>query len=99
MSRAVLEKFPKSVLIGFILKRFWIQLGKASKLEAELLFYQYEQEPEAAMKECDEALAESNKHDYSSPEYKATIKRWEHGNERYLRAELLYARYRKMQGC
>ena len=97
-AKTILEKFPKTVIIAFVVERFWVSLGKsANKLESELLYIQWLQESDAAIKECDEALAERKKHALFTAEHAAAEARWQRGNDRYKRADRLYARMEKLR--
>lgn len=99
--RDVLNKFPKVVLINYMIKHFWFNLGKtATRLEADLLWIQWEVESkeavDAMLKYSDEAKAHRLNGDMDRM-YQARSE-WEKALARSERADKILERYQKLVG-
>jgi len=101
--KAILEKFPKAVLIEFILKDCGFHLISKDYLEGQLLHYQWDQEEEAIALERAEIAAEHAKYEnWDIPghhyKYMEAVKRGQRVTARWNRNEKVYEQSRKLMG-
>lgn len=97
--KAILEKFPKAVLIKFIQESVSpFRYDGANDLEGQLLYHQWDLEIKAALDEADAANAECMKRSYFTPEGQAARKRRDLADKRYERAEKLLKKSDQLRG-
>jgi hypothetical protein len=101
--RDIFEKFPKSVLINFILRNGFCCFGRAkADLEADLLFLQWDVESRECQAEmdaaCDEMKEASKLYPPASVAWLEAQQRWEKADRKYLRLDSIYRKYRELKG-
>lgn len=94
----LLEKFPKAVLIKFILKDTRFHVPTKEYLEGMLLYYQWDQEEEAIERERAEIASERAKFDGDVHKFMELNKRSQRATARWYRNDKIYKKSQKLRG-
>lgn len=96
--KAILEKFPKAILIEFILKDCRFHLISKDYLEGMLLHYQWDKEEEAIARERAEIAVERKKYDGDVRKFMEINKRSQRASARWYRNKKIFEKSRKLRG-
>jgi hypothetical protein len=97
-ARSILGKFPKAILIEFMLQQHWFSFGRNGSLEADLLYIQWEIESKAACDEMEVSCAETKLHPYPDPKWQDAHKKFAQASARMTRADKLYKKMEALRG-
>lgn len=100
--KAILEKFPKEVLIEFIRENVSLRFKSGRDIEGQLLFIQWGCDTKVAQAEMEaacKAMAAANKETFEDRlDWLAAQKRWQKANKQYDKADRLLEKSNHLRG-